>query len=70
MGTRSFAVFRCLIATAIIAVLTALPPMTQIAFDSTASSSALGTTLSWNHTVGNGANRILVVGLASGAPNP
>ena len=37
----------------------------QIAFDAAASGSTLsGTTLSWSHTVGNGPNRVLVVGIS------
>jgi hypothetical protein len=48
----------------------------QIVSDSTGSavSSALGTTLTWSHVVGNSANRILVVGVQlridSGGSNP
>jgi len=42
----------------------------QIAFDSAASGSGNGTTLSWSHTVGSGNNRILVVSLAISVFSP
>jgi uncharacterized repeat protein (TIGR01451 family) len=44
------------------AVLTVVNPI--ILADNTSSAFTNGTTLSWSHTVGNGANRILLVGVA------
>jgi FIMAH domain-containing protein len=42
----------------------------QIAFDSAATGSGSGTTVTWSHTVGNGNNRILVVSLAISVFSP
>lgn len=63
---------RLILAFSTIVVSVAGPAGAQITFDSAASGSNIGTSLSWSHTVGSGADRILVVGLASstGVPYP
>src|SRR5262245_59179025 len=69
---RTFLLAKKLILLAAFLLGSASTARTQIAFDSAASGSSTGTTVSWSHTVGSGNNRILVVSLAIrvGSPFP
>src|SRR5262245_12018424 len=58
--------FRNLVMVSVICLLLPVATTAQITFDAAASNSCDScTVLGWSHTVGNGNNRILVVGLAS-----
>ncbi len=65
LHNRAATVFPRILGVAITALF-AVSGNAQITFDAVGSVSVLGSTsVSWSHTVGSGANRILVVGLAS-----